>query len=212
MDQPSGSATGVPNGPVSVGGLGTQLDTPITTLPPIEQEVVGYPLSPRTGEPTRNALITLATASFCASALVAMGTYWWYWWVAINIEGFASSSKLIELFNPRPGSGSSIVLVCVMAVIGVIMTAGPAVAGYNVWNGTPWARIAGLVACGTSLLAFFVLPWSWLALGFAAIGTALVWLPQARPYFNAWQEFAHPAREPIVPASGVAYGPAPRFR
>lgn len=198
--------------PDSIGGLGDQPAVPIVTLPPIADEVAGYPLSARTGEPVRGPLIVASMASFGASALVAMATYWWYWWVAINIENFGTSAKLIELFNPRPGSAASVVLVCVMAVIGVIMTAGPGVAAYNVWHGASWSRVAGIVACVTSLLAFFVLPWSWLALGFAAIGTLLVWLPQAKPFFTAWQQFANPVRAPIVPPAEVAYGPAPRFR
>ncbi|MGB3955518.1 MAG: hypothetical protein WBL05_09620 [Brooklawnia sp.] len=198
--------------PASIAGLGDPLDEPIRTLPPIEVEIAGYPISRRTGEPVRGRLIVTATLAFTVSAVVAMVTYWWYWWQAINIVNFATSSRLIELFDPRPGSGSSIVLVCVMAVIGVIMTAGPGVAAYNVWHGASWSRNAGIAACITSLLAFFVLPWSWLTLGFAALGTGLLWLRQARPYFEAWQRFANPPRTAIVPPTGVAYGPAPRFR
>lgn len=211
MSQPSGSPADAPD-PGSIAGLGNPPAEPILTLPSVEAAVAGYPISPRTGEPVRNHLVIAATFAFAASALVAMGTYWWYWWVAINIEHFATSSKLIELFNPRPGSGSSVVLVCVMALIGVIMTGGPAVAAYNTWQGASWSRVAGLVACGTSLLAFFVLSWSWLALLFAAIGTGLVWLPRTTPYFEAWQRFAHPPRPAIVPPAKVPYGPAPRFR
>lgn len=196
---------------VSVGGLGDPPTAPIVSLPPIEEAVAGYRLSKRTGEPVRSPLVIGATLAFGASALVAMATYWRYWWVAIHIENFGTSAKLIELFDPRPGSASSVVLVCVMAVIGVIMTAGPGVAGYNLWHGASWTRIAGLVACGTSLLAFFVIPWSWLALGFAAIGAGLVWLPAVRPYFQAWDEFSNPKPAAIVPPAKVAYGPAPRF-
>ena len=157
-------------------------------------------------------MIVGAVAAFTYSAVVAVVTYWWYWWVAIHIENFATSSKLIELFDPRPGSGSSVVLVCVMAIIGVIMTAGPAVAGYNAWHGALWSRFAGFAACATSLLAFFMIPWSWLALIFAAIGTGLIWLPQAKRYFDAYDHFANPPRPAIVPKTKVAYGPAPRFR
>lgn len=198
--------------PASTGGLGELPQEPIVSLPPITPEVAGYPLSPRTGEPARRPLIVAASVSFGLSALVAMGTYWWYWWQAINITNFGSSAKLIELFDPRPGSGSSVVLVCVMAVIGIIMTAGPGVAGYNTWHGASWAKGAGVVACVTSLLAFFVIGWSWLALLFAAIGTVLIWLPQARPYFAAWHELNGGARPVITPPTKVAYGPAPRYR
>lgn len=198
--------------PASTGGLGDLPAEPIVSLPPIIPEVAGHKLSPRTGEPARGPLIIAATASFGLSALVAMATYWWYWWQAIHITDFGTSARLIELFDPRPGSGSSVVLVCVMAVIGIIMTAGPGVAGYNTWHGAAWAKWAGVAACLTSLLAFFVINWSWLALAFAAIGAGLVWLPQSRPYFAAWREFNSPSRPDISPPSKVAYGPAPRYR
>lgn len=193
-------------------GLGDAPEEPIVSLPPIAAELAGYPLSKRTGEPRRPPVIVGAVAAFTCSAVVAVVTYWWYWWVAIHIENFATSSKLIELFDPRPGSGSSVVLVCVMAIIGVIMTAGPALAGYNAWHGALWSRFAGFAACATSLLAFFMIPWSWLALIFAAIGTGLIWLPQAKRYFDAYDHFANPPRPAIVPKTKVAYGPAPRFR
>ena len=198
--------------PASVGGLGDPLEQPIHTLPPLEEEIGGYPISPRTGEPVRGALIIASTAAFMLAALVAMATYWWYWWIAINIDDFGTSAKLIELFDPRPGSGSSVVLVCVMAAIGAVMTAGPGVAAYNVWHGASWSRAAGVAACVSGLLAFFVLPWTWFAFGLAALGTGLLWLPQARPYFEAWRQFANPPRPAIVPPTQVAYGPAPRFR
>ena len=191
-------------------GLGDAPEIPIVSLPPLAAELAGYPLSQRTGEPKRPAVVMAATIAFAASGLVAAACYWWYWWVAINIESFATSSKLIELFDPRPGSGSSVVLVCVMAIIGIIMTAGPAVAGYNAWHGASWSRVAGIVACVTSLLAFFVIGWSWLALGFAAIGTGLIWTSPAKRYFDAYGHFTNPPRSPIVPKQ-VAYGPAPRF-
>jgi len=198
--------------PASIGGLGDPLAQPIHTLPPLEEEIGGYPISPRTGEPVRSPLIIAATAAFTLAGLAAMATYWWYWWVAINIDNFGTSAKLIELFDPRPGSGSSVVLVCLMAVIGAIMTAGPGIAAYNLWHGASWSRAAGIAACLTGLLAFFVLPWTWLAFGLAAVGTGLLWLPPARPYFEAWWQFTNPPRPEIAPPTQVAYGPAPRFR
>ncbi len=198
-------------GPASTGGLGELPVEPIVSLPPITEEVAGHRLSQRTGEPVRTPLIVAATASFALAALFAMASYWLYWWQAINITNFSTSARLIELFDPRPGSGSSVVLVCVMAAIGVIMTAGPGVAGYNTWHGASWSRGAGIAACLTSLLAFFMTPWSWLALVFAAVGTGLIWLPQARGYFTAWREINSPTPPDIVPSTNVAYGPAPRF-
>lgn len=199
-------------GPASIGGLGDQPAQPIVSLPPIDEQVAGYPISSRTGEPARNWAILAAMLAFSASALVALAAYWRYWWVAIHIDTFGSSAKLIELFAPRPGSGKSVVLVCVLAVIGAIMTAGPAVAGYNAWHGASFSRQAGLVACGTSLLAFFVLPAAWLALLFAAVGAGLLWLPRAGDFLAAWQAYSNPERLAIEPYAQVPYGPAPRFQ
>ena len=171
-------------------GLGDAPEEPIVSLPPIAAELAGYPLSKRTGEPRRPPVIVGAVAAFTCSAVVAVVTYWWYWWVAIHIENFATSSKLIELFDPRPGSGSSVVLVCVMAIIGVIMTAGPALAGYNAWHGALWSRFAGFAACATSLRAFFMIPWAWLAvLALFTVGVSL-----ALPLFLALRERARTAR------------------
>lgn len=198
--------------PESIGGLGDQPDAPIVTLPPVADAIAGYPLSERTGEPVRNPIVLISMLCFALAAAVSTATYWWYWWEAINITNFHDSAALIRWLEPRPGSGSSIVLVCVMAVIGAIMTAGPGVAGYNTWHGASFARTAGLVACGTSLLAIFVLPWSWLALGFSAIGVGLLWLPKARAFLTAMDAFANPPRPEITPYENVAYGPAPRFR
>ena len=198
--------------PQSTGGLGDLPDQPIVTLPPLAEAIAGYPISERTGEPVRNPVILASMLSFGASALAATAAYWWYWWVAINITNFHDSSALIRWLEPRPGSGSSVVLVCVMAIIGAIMTAGPGVAGYNVWHGASFSRIAGLVACGTSLLAVFVSPWAWIALAFAAIGTGLLWLPQSKAFLQAWDAYANPPRPEIKPYENVAYGPAPRYR
>lgn len=194
------------------GGLGDPLPDPILSLPPITAHVGGYPLSARTGEPKRPGVVIGGFVAFQLAAAIAAASYWWYWWVAINIENFGTSSRLIEMFAPRPGSGKSVVLVCVMAVIGIIMTAMPAAAGYNAWHGASLSRVVSIVSCLTSLLAFFMNPGSWLVLVFCLVGTVLIWLPPAKAYFSACQEFFNPARKPVAPPTDVPYGPAPRFQ
>lgn len=198
--------------PGSTAGLGEAPVDPIETLPPITATVAGWPISERTGELRRSGLVVAVCGLLSAGAVVAAGTYWWYWWTAINITDFASSSWLISWFDPRPGSGLSILLVTVMTMIGIVMTAMPAMAAYNAWEGSGWSRRAGLIATLSGLGALFVMPAAWIGFGMCAAGFALMWLPGFRAWLDAW-EAVDPHESPaIVPPSDLPYGPLPRFR
>lgn len=204
--------------PASTGGLGDQPSHPIATLPPIEEAMGGHPLSPRTGEPARPAIVSAIVWLFGAASAIAFASYWWYWFVAINIAHFQHSSLLISFFQPRPGSGSSVVLVCVMAAIGAITTAGPALAAYNVWQGTSWGWAAALAMAGTSLLTILVMciayPVSAVVTAaspvLALVAIALLWTPGAKRFHYVWDAYANPPRPAVVPPTRVPYGPAPR--
>jgi len=206
--------------PDSIGGLGDQPSYPITTLPPVQEVVGDHPLSPRTGEPARPPVIRAITWLFGVSSVIAFASYWWYWFVAITITDFQRSSLLIQFFEPRPGSGSSVVLACVMAVLGAITTAGPAMAAYNVWHGASWSRTAVIAGFVTSLLTILVMCPVHVAFPIAtavspvaaAIAAALLWTPGAKGFLTAWDAYANPPRPPIVPPAHVGYGPAPRFQ
>lgn len=198
--------------PDSTAGIGDQPSDPIQTLPPITATVAGWPISERTGELRRSPLVVAVCGLLLAGAGVAAGTYWWYWWNAINITGFRTSSWLISWFDPRPGSGLSILLVTVMTLIGVVMTAMPAMAAYNAWEGSAWSRRAGLFAAISGLGAIFVMPATWVGFGLCAAGFGLMWLPGFQTWLDAWAE-VNPDRAPeITPPTDVPYGPLPRFR
>lgn len=193
-------------------GFGTPPETPIATLPPIVESIAGWPISKNTGEPRRSGLVVTICALLIVSALVAAGSYWWYWWNAINIKNFGSSSWLISWFDPRPGSGWSILLVTLMAVVGIVMTAMPGMAAYNAWEGAGWSRRAGLIAAISGLGAVFVGPIAWIGFALSAIGFGLMWLPGFKAWLVAWAA-AKPAEAPeIIPPSELPYGPEPRFR
>lgn len=211
-DPESAAASPTEPDPESVGGLGDQPDQPLLSLPPIEAAVGGYPLSKRTGEPKRSLLVLLTIGLLIASATWAFGCYWLYWWRAIHMATFPTSAKLIELFEPRPGSTLSVVLVCVMALLGVAMSFSPGGVAYNLWRGMDFTRISVLVTGGVGLLAFFFFPAMWISTALSALAAILTWLPPMKPYFTAWSAFNDPPRRPVVPSTEVAYGPAPRFR
>ncbi len=193
-------------------GFGDATHPPIATLPALEEITDSLALDVKTGMPKRSTVIAVAAAAFLLSGLAAFVTYWVYWWKAIHISSFATSSGLIRLLDPRPGSWQSVVAVCVMTLIGIVMTAVPCVAAYNAWNGARWSRWAGVVACGTSFLAYFVITATWLALPLAGLGTLLLFTPPARANFDRWNEFLNPPPPDIDPPTDVAYGRAPRFR
>lgn len=193
-------------------GFGDATYPPIATLPPVEEISGELELDFKTGMPKRSGVVRVAVAAFLASGLAAFVTYWVYWWQAIHMSSFATSSGLIRLLDPRPGSWQSVVAVCVMTLIGIVMTAVPCAAAYNAWNGARWSRWAGVVACVTGLLAYFVITATWLALPLAGLGTLLLFTPPARANFDRWSEFLNPPPPDIEPPTDVAYGRAPRFR
>ncbi|EPH06586.1 hypothetical protein HMPREF1531_00486 [Propionibacterium sp. oral taxon 192 str. F0372] len=196
----------------SIAGIGDQPSSPIHTLPPVKETVGGFPVSERTGEPRRSFLVVTICALFGLGSVTSLATYAWYWWTAINITDFASSAWLISWFDPRPGSGLSIFLVTVMAVIGIVMMTMPAMACYNIWHGADWSRRAGIFAAGSGLLSIFVLPWSWLGFLLCAIGCGLLWLPGAAAWMQAWEEINGSGPTEVAVVTDVPYGPLPRFR
>lgn len=197
--------------PESTGGFGTQPAKPLLTLPPIQPSLGDYPLSKRTGEPKRSWLALLIIGLLATAATIAFVFYWNYWWHAIHIVTFQESAMLIGFFEPRPGSALSVVLVCIMAILGVAMSFIPGAAAYYVWRGM--IRPLSLTLCAlVGLLAIFFFPLMWISSALGALAAILIWLPQMRPYLAAWQEFNDPPRRPIVPSAVVEYGPAPRFR
>ena len=195
----------------SQGGFGRAPEHPLETFPPIEASIGSFPISKRTGEPRRPWFVMAAIGAFAAASVCGFAAYWIYWWNAIHMTTFLTSSRLIGLLEPVPGSGVSILAVVGMAVIGLVFVAGPGIAAHHAWMGTSISRIMALVACATGLLAFFFFDWAWAVLVLSVVGAAVMWLPVTKPYLKAWDLYDNPPRDPISPPSNVAYGPAPRF-
>jgi len=194
------------------GGLGVSPATEIVALPPQPVNLSGLDIDPKTGEPRRTALIKAIIATFAAAGAAVFVGYWLHWWWAINIVNFAHSANLINWVNPRPGSGMSIFLVIVLAVIGAAGVAGPWIASYNLHGGARWSRWAGVAAIITSVLATVLLHY-WLAVAvvLCVVATGLLWTRPAEEYFRQWDEYLEPPVAPITPPEHVEYGPTARF-
>ncbi|GAA1381116.1 hypothetical protein [Luteococcus sanguinis] len=185
----------------------------IETLPPLDELRPQVPISPATGQPRRSKWMVVAMSFLYASAVVAAVSLAKGWWDAIHMHTFPHAVKIIEWWQPRPGGWRSIVAVVLMFALGGLMTAAPAIAGFNAWNGYRWSRPAAIVATVVALGAFAMNSWALPALPLAAIGAALLWLPAVSRYFRHWDEFR--AGSVIVPRrtpDHVVYGALPRFR
>ena len=178
-------------------------------------------LNPRTGEPRRPwsvwasaVLLYLAAADAVAGLLVG------FW---LSLETFADAAPLhglaldaLEALGAKPDqagvAAASAGIVAVDFVLMLLVCAGALIAGYYGWRGYAWARWAGVVALGVSLLALLLHPVAWAVPALAALGAGALWLPVSRRFAAAWQAVRHPA--PVYPAirDDVFYGPLDRYR
>lgn len=181
-------------------------EAPVAFSTLLEEAPKDESIDEKTGEPKHPAVIWASTALFVVASIFAFGCYWFYWWRAIHMGTFAHSANLIAWLDPRPGSAGSIVAVCILAAVGCLVSAAPAVTGYNAWRGNRWCRCAGVVAVGITVLCILFFPLAMVATALTAIAAGLLWLPAAGKYFDAWDEFNDPAAEPIELPENVAYG------
>ena len=85
--------------------------------------------------------------------------------------------------GPEPAHGraaASAGIVAVDFVLMLLVCAGTLIAGYYGWRGYAWARWAGVVALGVSLLALLLHPVAWAVPALAALGAGALWLPVSR--------------------------------
>jgi hypothetical protein len=203
-------------------GLGNAL--PIEALPPVDVIMPTVEIDPDTAEPKRSPLLLVACLFLLLAAAVSAVTLAYCWWQAIHMETWASASHLIELMQPRAGSALSVLAAILMTLIGVVMTAAPAVAAFLAWQAYRFARWYALAAVLLQGLAWFMavgglaFVWSrwptwvpWTSLPAAAVGALLLLLPPVSRTFREWAEFRRPAPPLEVPTTGVAYGPLPRY-
>lgn len=191
---------------------GTDAHQRIGVLPPYRATVGAYPISARTGEPARPALLGIAAGLFVAGAVVSSVGLVTVLWKAATVTGYHSAAKVLEWTHPDPVSFLTIVMVLTIGAIGAAVAASACAVAYNAWNGRGWTRIGGLVAVGISLLTYLL---NTVALGAVApivVAAGLLWLPQVGRYFTAWRTIRQVPRPKGGFATDVVYGILPRFR
>lgn len=184
----------------------------IDTLPPLEELAPAIPISQATGQPRRSKVMLVGALFLYAGAVAAAVAFGVAYWDTIHVQNWPHSIRLIRWFHPGPGTWQSVLLVCLMGLIGAVMTAAPAITGFQAWNGHRWSRVAGLVSCALAGLAVTMNDVAWLSLPLVAIGTGILFTPPVGRYFWHWQVFRTPAPPAAPRTEPVTYGPLPRYR
>lgn len=185
----------------------------IATLPPIEELRNDVPLSPRTGEPKRPVPVAIAAVLLYLAATALAVVYGFRWWEAAHPETYPTSARLIEWVDPDPGKWLSLLLEGIFAAALVLAAGACAVVGFQAWNGWRWSRWAGLVALVlTGAFVAIIDNWALIGLGLAAVGTALLFLPQVGTYFRRWDQVRAEKPTPYRRPDRIQYGRLPRFR
>lgn len=175
---------------------------------------VDPPLSPRTGEPTRPALVAFVAALWgvaCAFAIgQVIGTFW------VIVHDWRSATFLLRHLRPAEMSFPLVA----WSTLGILHAAALAAVcgwtGFQAWNGERRARIGAVVALVLAALGFLInLRVLW-ALALVVPGVLLLWLPRTVHRYNALQDTfryrrAHPTELAALP-DDVSYGPLPRYR
>ncbi len=185
----------------------------IATLPPLEELNDEVPLSPRTGQPRRPAiLLGAAVLSYLAASALAL-SYAIHWWDAVHPDTYPTSARLIEWVDPDPGKWLSLTLEVILAAAIVLAAGATAVAGFQAWNGWRWARWAGPVAVALAgAFALVVNNWALIGVGLAAVSAALVFLPPVNRYLGQWDRVRGVQPERYRRPAWIFYGRLPRFR
>ena len=186
------------------------LGMPIATLVPPPEPVVGVPIDPRTGEPRRPLVVSIATVLCWLAVAVTGAAALWVYWDAV--DRFAQASWLMGQFVTTPGSLERVLLAVAVTVIGIIVGTANAIVGYYAWTGYRWTRIAGLVSAALTFGVLVLNQLAWLAIPVAVAGAALLWLPPAGAFFTAWTVRRHPEQVFAPPTVDVVYGPLARYR
>ena len=149
----------------------------IRTLPPL----------PRPAEATpgaRPGAVVAATVCFALAAVSAAVALAWAWWGSINMTTFRTATRLMRWTDPRPGSLASVLWATAMVLIGVVMTAMPALLAVNGWLGHRWVRWGAIGGLAAASLAVTLNTVAWASAPFAVAGLVLVWLPVSRRWLD----------------------------
>lgn len=208
VSQPGASSPAV----AAADGIGVPPAAPIATLPPLEVNHKGIPVSPRTGEPRRSGVLAANQGLLYAAAAAAGLGYARYWWIAMHVEHFFVSAWVVGWLQPRPGGAGSVWLVIGLAACVAAMVTAPAMTAYQAWTGQRFSRRLGIVAMGVSLLGVLINPLTFLAIPFTAVGLGLLWHPALTRYFDQWETLRTNPEPHSTPTAGqVFYGRLPRF-
>lgn len=185
----------------------------IATLPPIEELRDDVPLSPRTGEPRRPAVLVVASIVLYVAVAAVAWSYGWHWWRAAHPESYLASAHLTGWVEPEPGKWFSLFLEFVYAGLAGLAGGAAGVVGFQAWNGRGWARVGALVAAGLAgLVALLINLYGLIALGLVLVGGALLFLPPVSGYFEQWRRVRSHEPERYSRPGTIYYGRLPRFR
>lgn len=178
-------------------------------------EQTAAPLSPRTDEITRPALVVAADSVLVAGA-VSSGIALVHSLMVMTSGNLPLSGWLVARIDPQPSSWQAVLMPLMNATLLAPAAAAALLAGFHAWNGKKWARNWGIVAVLWSLLGLLVGgPLTWAAIACDAVGAALLWLPPLTRYNRAQTalrlERERPASDVVIP-DVVEYGPLPRYR
>lgn len=184
----------------------------IEVLAPPKPAVGRYPVSRRTGEPTRPVLVGLAAGLLVVGAVVSSVGLVKVLWDAASVTRYHTAARVLEWTKPDPVSFLTIVMVLTIGAIGALVATAACTIAYNAWNGRQWTRLGGVVAVVISGLTYLLNPLATFAIIPIALAAGLLWLPQVTPYFHAWSAIR---TAPVLRrgwASNVRYGIQPRYR
>jgi hypothetical protein len=190
---------------------GTDAHQQIGVLPPAPVGVAGYPVSPRTGEPSRPVPLGIAVGLLVAGGVVSSAGLVKVLWDCATVTGYHTAARVLEWTKPNPVSFLTIVMVITIGAIGAAVATAAGAIAYNAWNGRGWTRIGGLVALAISALTILLNPLAMVAMIPVAIGAGLLWLPQVGRYFAVWRAIR---TNPLIRrgwAENVVYGTLPRY-
>lgn len=184
----------------------------ISVLQPYIPAVGAYPVSTRTGEPTRPVVLGVSVGLLLAGAVISSVGLVKVLWDAATVTGYHTAARVLEWTKPNPVSFLTIVMVLTIGAIGALVATAAGAIAYNSWNGRRWTRIGGIVTFAISALTILLNPLAMVAMVPIATGAVLLWLPQIGRYFSAWGSIRTAPAVRRGWATSVRYGILPRYR
>jgi hypothetical protein len=185
----------------------------IATLPPIEEVRGDVPLSPRTGEPVRPAVLLVSSVLFQLTVVSLGAAYALHWWEAAHPDTYATSARLIEWVSPEPGRWLSLTLEGALAAALVLAAGAAGVVGFHAWTGGAWTRWGGWVAVLLGAGFAVVLgDLAFVGVGLGAVAAGLLLLPRVGRYFREWGEVRGRLPVRYRRPDSIVYGRLARFR